>query len=100
MPLIRESHPHLAPGYARLYGSAHAPQDYTAAVLRLVDDARMRWELPRMPSVKSLQPASETWAGAFRFEDPPAAPDYRQSVLPFATGAGGYPAQLSLPLAA
>ena len=92
MPLIRESHPHLAPGYARLYGSEYAPQDYTAAVLRLVDDARMRWELPRMPSVKSLQPA----AGASGFDDAPAA-DYR-AALPF--GAGSYPAQLTLPLAA
>ena len=25
MPFIRESYPHLAPGYARLYGSEHAP---------------------------------------------------------------------------
>lgn len=93
MPLIRESYPHLAPGYARLYGSEHAPQDYTAAVLRLVDDARMRWELPRMPSVKSLHPAAPP-AG---FEDVGTTVDYRATV-PF--GAGSYPAQLTLPLAA
>ena len=56
MPFIRESYPHLAPGYARLYRSEHAPRNYTNAVLALVDDARLRWELPRMPSVKNLQP--------------------------------------------
>ena len=58
MPMIRESYPHLAPGYARLYRSEHAPRDYTNSVLGLVDDARLRWELPRMPSVNSLQPAA------------------------------------------
>ena len=58
MPFIREAYPHLAPGYARLYRSSHAPRDYTSAVLRLVDDARLRWELPRMPSIKGLQPAT------------------------------------------
>ena len=57
MPMIRESYPHLAPGYARLYRSEHAPRDYTNAVVGLVEDARLRWELPRMPSVNSLQPA-------------------------------------------
>ena len=57
MPMIRESYPHLAPGYARLYRSEHAPRDYTNSVLSLVDDARLRWELPRMPSVNNLQPA-------------------------------------------
>ena len=58
MPFIRESYPHLVPGYARLYRSEHAPKDYTNAVLALVDDARLRWELPRMPSIRSLQPAT------------------------------------------
>jgi DNA repair photolyase len=58
MPFIRESYPHLAPGYARLYRSEHAPRDYTNAVVSLVEDARLRWELPRMPSVNSLRPAT------------------------------------------
>ena len=58
MPMIRESYPHLAPGYARLYRSEHAPRDYTNAVVGLVEDARLRWELPRMPSVSSLRPAT------------------------------------------
>ena len=57
MPMIRESYPHLAPGYARLYRGEHAPRDYTNSVLGLVDDARLRWELPHMPSVNSLRPA-------------------------------------------
>ena len=58
MPLIRESYPHLAPGYARLYRSEHAPRDYTQSVISLVDDARFRWELPRMPSFGSLRPTA------------------------------------------
>jgi len=58
MPMIRESYPHLAPGYARLYRSEHAPRDYTNAVVGLVEDARLRWELPKMPSVYRLQPAN------------------------------------------
>jgi len=60
MPMIRESYPHLAPGYARLYRSEHAPRDYTNSVISLVDDARLRWELPRMPSFGTLRPAAST----------------------------------------
>ena len=65
MPFIRESYPHLAPGYARLYRGEHAPRDYTNSVLGLVDDARLRWELPRMPSVNTLQPAAPPLLGDF-----------------------------------
>jgi DNA repair photolyase len=47
MPLIREAYPHLAPGYARLYGKkTYAPKDYTRDVLKVVDEARCRWALP------------------------------------------------------
>lgn len=73
MPMIRESYPHLAPGYARLYRSEHAPRDYTNSVLGLVDDARLRWELPRMPSVHSLQPA--VLPGFDTFESPAHEPE-------------------------
>jgi hypothetical protein len=91
MPFIRESYPHLAPGYARLYRSEHAPRDYTNAVLGLVDDARLRWELPRMPSVKGLQPATLP-----RFSEIIEAADQ----LPLASAEAGTPIQLALPLAA
>ena len=46
MPMIRESHPNLAPGYAQLYRKTYAPQDYTRSVLNVVDEARHRWGLP------------------------------------------------------
>ena len=48
MPLIRESYPHLTAGYARLYrGKTFAAQEYTSQVLKIVDEARHRWELPK-----------------------------------------------------
>ena len=91
MPFIRESYPHLAPGYARLYRSEHAPRDYTNSVLALVDDARLRWELPRMPSVKNLQPATlPGFAEAIQ-------PDIGALPMEMEPGA---PTQLALPLAA
>ena len=91
MPFIRESYPHLAPGYARLYRSEHAPRDYTNAVLALVDDARLRWELPRMPSIKNLQPAT--------------LPGFAEAASPGSEvsrvgGEPDAPTQLSLPLVA
>ena len=46
MPLIRESYPHLVPGYARLYQRTYPHRDYTREVLKVVDDARCRWEIP------------------------------------------------------
>ncbi len=88
MPFIRESYPYLAPGYARLYGSEHAPRDYTNAVLALVDDARLRWELPRMPSVKSLQPATLDGFAGSALNAP--LPEFEPEV----------PTQLELPMAA
>ena len=91
MPFIRESYPHLAPGYTRLYRNEHAPRDYTNAVLGLVEDARLRWELPRMPAVKSLQP--NTLPGF----DAATGPAGQIPLLPIDSGA---PTQLALPLAA
>ncbi len=91
MPFIRESYPHLAPGYARLYRSEHAPRDYTNAVLGLVDDARLRWELSRMPSVRSLQP---TILPGFAEAMAP------ENQMPLLTGEASVPTQLALPLAA
>ena len=91
MPFIRESYPHLAPGYARLYRSEHAPKDYTNAVLALVDDARLRWELPMMPSIKNLRPPTlPGFAEATRSELPTPDADFEPCA----------PTQLSLPLAA
>ncbi|MFQ6030130.1 MAG: radical SAM protein [Dehalococcoidia bacterium] len=46
MPLIRESYPHLVPGYAKLYQRTYPYRDYTKEVLKVVDDARHRWEIP------------------------------------------------------
>ena len=96
MPLIRESYPHLAPGYARLYHSPHAPRDYTAAVLNLVDDARMRWELPRMPSIKGLQPASLPGFCEMMTLPPPSHYDDGLTLA----YESDYQGQLALPLAA
>ncbi len=90
MPFIRESYPHLAPGYARLYRSEHAPRDYTNSVLALVDDARLRWELPRMPSIKNLQPATL----------PGLAEAAAEREVARVGGEPDAPTQLSLPLAA
>ncbi|MFQ6031117.1 MAG: radical SAM protein [Dehalococcoidia bacterium] len=46
MPLIRESYPYLTPGYTKLYRQTYAPKEYTQQVLRLVDEARHKWDLP------------------------------------------------------
>ena len=89
MPLIREAYPHLAPGYERLYRTEHAPRDYTNAVSGLVDDARLRWELPRLPSVKGLQPARLVPRNEADEQGCPSRPEKT-----------GTPTQLALPLAA
>ena len=54
MPLIRESYPHLAPGYQRLYRQTYGDKDYTRAALGLVDEARQRWELPAVTPPREL----------------------------------------------
>ena len=80
MPLIRESYPHLATGYARLYRSEHAPRDYTNSVISLVDDARLRWELPRIPSFGSLRPATTGTEDNLGIENRPPQPEAAKPV--------------------
>jgi DNA repair photolyase len=56
MPLIKEAYPHLLPGYRKLYGGAtYASKEYTTQVMRLVDDARRRWELPTTGPARELK---------------------------------------------
>lgn len=55
MPLLKETYPHLAPGYAKLYPRTFAPRDYTAKVLQLVDGERRRWRLPPITPVRELK---------------------------------------------
>ena len=55
MPFIRESHPRLAAGYSQLYRTTYAPRDYTLSVLKVVDEARLRWGLPVPKPPRLLQ---------------------------------------------
>ena len=55
MPLIRESYPHLTPGYTKLYRKTYAPQEYTRQVLSLVDEARHKWNLPEGVPPKEMR---------------------------------------------
>lgn len=56
MPFIKEAYPHLVPGYNRLYGGrTYAPKEYTKQVLKLVDEARHRWELPTICPPRQLK---------------------------------------------
>ena len=45
MPMLRETYPHLTPGYAKMYRKTYAPEDYTKSVLNAVDRARRDWGL-------------------------------------------------------
>jgi DNA repair photolyase len=57
MPFIREAHPHLMPGYAKLYRkNTYAPKEYTESVLKMVDEARSRWGLPSSIPARDLKP--------------------------------------------
>ena len=55
IPLIRESYPHLTPGYTKLYRKTYAPQEYTRQVLNLVDEARHKWNLPEGVPPKEMR---------------------------------------------
>ena len=55
MPLIKEAYPRLVPAYAALYRNNYAPREYTKEVLKVVDEARRRWELPAMIPPRELQ---------------------------------------------
>lgn len=54
MPMLRESYPHLTTGYQRLYQSTYAGQEYTQAVLQIVDEARRRCRLSSVTPAKEL----------------------------------------------
>ena len=54
MPMLKESYPHLAPGYKQLYRTTYAERDYTESVLGLVDEARQRYRLPSVTPPREL----------------------------------------------
>ena len=55
MPMLRETYPHLTEAYSRLYRKTYAPRDYTAQVLKVVDEAGHAWGLSSMEPVRQLQ---------------------------------------------
>ena len=55
MPMLRETYPHLAPGYAKMYAKTYAPRDYTNSVMKVVDQARRSVGLAIMEPTKSMQ---------------------------------------------
>ena len=57
MPFLREAYPHLAPAYAKLYRRTYPDQDYTQRVLRVVNEARRRCQLPMVTPPRQLQGA-------------------------------------------
>ena len=54
MPMLRETYPHLAPGYAKMYAKTYAPRDYTSSVMRVVEQARRSVGLASMEPTKSM----------------------------------------------
>ena len=54
MPMLRESYPHLTPGYQRLYRNTYAEKDYTESVMSLVNEARRRYRLPSVTPAREL----------------------------------------------
>ena len=54
MPMLKETYPHLAPGYAKMYAKTYAPRDYTSSVMKVVDQARRSVGLARMEPTKSM----------------------------------------------
>ena len=54
MPMLRETYPHLAPGYAKMYAKTYAPRDYTSSVMKVVDQARRSVGLASMEPTKSM----------------------------------------------
>ena len=55
MPLLKEAYPRLVPAYAALYRKTYAPWEYTRQVLKVVDEARQRWELPAINPPRELK---------------------------------------------
>ncbi len=54
MPMLKETYPHLAPGYAKMYAKTYAPRDYTSSVMRVVEQARRSVGLASMEPTKSM----------------------------------------------
>ncbi|MCH8281332.1 MAG: radical SAM protein, partial [Chloroflexi bacterium] len=54
MPMLKETYPHLAPGYAKMYAKTYAPRDYTSSVMKVVDQARRSVGLASMEPTKSM----------------------------------------------
>lgn len=53
MPLLKETYPHLIPGYNRLFiNNTYAPQHYTKSVMETVDRVRRQWNLPERGEVQ------------------------------------------------
>ena len=55
MPMLKETYPHLAPGYAKMYAKTYAPRDYTSSVMKVVDQARRSVGLASMEPTKSMR---------------------------------------------
>jgi DNA repair photolyase len=53
-PLLKESYPHLIPGYNRLFvnNNAYAPQQYTKSVMETFDRVRRQWNLPERAKIQ------------------------------------------------
>ena len=53
-PLMKESYPHLIPGYNRLFvnNNTYAPQQYTKSVMETFDRVRRQWNLPERAKVQ------------------------------------------------
>ena len=54
MPMLKETYPHLAPGYAKMYTKTYAPRDYTSNVMKVVDQARRSVGLASMEPTRSM----------------------------------------------
>jgi DNA repair photolyase len=65
MPLLKEAYPHLTSSYARLYRNTYAPRTYTREVLKVVDEARRKWKLPAIGSLREIKASSQQLQLAF-----------------------------------
>ena len=70
MPMLKETYPHLEQAYAKMYRKTYAPEEYTKAVLSIVDRHRRRWGLDR----RHRDPAPKPVRGQLAFslaQEPP-----------------------------
>ena len=63
MPMLRETYPHLEQAYAKMYRKTYAPEEYTKAVLSVVDRERRRWGL----DLRHRDPAPKPVRGQLAF---------------------------------